>query len=374
MAQPLRRSSLVVSAGRPERRPGAPLNEPMSLSVTFHAGDDDANYLRSSSSGTIRAFESAVGALEGGEALAFASGMAATAAVVEGLPAGSVAVVPQAVYQVTSAIFAEQERLGRLTVRRVDITETDDVVRALPGADLLWVESPTNPLVGVADLPSLVRAAREAGALVCTDATWSSPLVLRPLEHGADIVMHSATKYLAGHSDLLMGVLVTGQPDLRAALRSRRDITGALPGALEAYLALRGLRTLAVRMDRAQANAGELARRLAEHPAVELVRYPGLPTDPGHDRASRLHDGYGAMLAFEVRGDAEAADGVCSRVQLIAHATSLGGVESLIERRAKYPVDAANGTPANLIRLSVGIEDVEDLWADLEQALAPLRP
>lgn len=370
MASPLRRSSLVVSAGRPERRPGAPLNEPIDLSVTFHAGDDDANYLRQSSSGTIRAFESAVGALEGGDALAFASGMAATAAVVEGLAVGSVAVVPRTVYSATSTIFAEQERLGRLTVRRVDVTETDDVVQALPGADLLWVESPSNPLVEVADLPALAAAAHAAGALMCVDSTWNSPMVVRPLEHGADVVMHSATKYLAGHSDVLMGVLVTGQPDLRAALRARRDLTGALPGGLEAYLSLRGLRTLAVRMDRAQANAAELARRLAAHPRVALVRFPGLPGDPGHDRATRLHDGYGAMIAFDVRGDGDAAEAVCERVRLIAHATSLGGVESLIERRARYAVDAANGTPENLVRLSVGIEDVEDLWSDLEQALA----
>ena len=246
-------------------------------------------------------------------------------------------------------------------------------LQALPGADVLWVESPTNPLVGVADLPVLTAAGRAAGALVCVDSTWNSPLVLRPLEHGADLVMHSATKYLAGHSDLLMGVLVTDQPELRARLRGRRDLTGALPGALEAYLALRGLRTLSVRMDRAQANAMELARRLSGHPAVARVRYPGLPDDPGHERATRLHDGYGAMISFEVHGDAAAADGVCDRVELITNATSLGGVESLVERRAKYPVDAANGTPENLIRFSVGIEDVEDLWRDLQTPWPP-RP
>jgi cystathionine gamma-synthase len=369
---PLQRSSIVVSAGRPEARPGAPINEPIALSATFHAGDDDANYLRHSSSDTIRAFEQAVGQLEGGDALAFSSGMAATAAVVEGLPAGSTAVVPRHVYAATSTIFAEQERLGRLSVRRVDITETEEVLEALPGADLLWVESPTNPMVGLADLPALTSAARQAGVLVCVDSTWNSPMVLRPLEHGADIVMHSVTKYLAGHSDLLMGVLITDQADLRAQLRTRRDLTGALPGALETYLALRGLRTLAIRMERAQANAMELARRLAEHPAVSRVRYPGLPDDPGHERATRLHDGYGAMMSLEIAAGADAAEGVCERVDLITHATSLGGVESLIERRAKYLVDAANGAPDNLLRFSVGIEDVEDLWADLAQALAPL--
>jgi cystathionine gamma-synthase len=368
----LKRSSVVVSAGRPEARPGAPINEPIVMSATFHAGDDDANYLRHSSNDSIRAFEQAVGQLEGGDALAFSSGMAATAAVVEGLPAASIAVVPLHLYAATSTIFAEQERLGKLTVRRVDITETDDVLAALPGADLLWVESPTNPMVGVADLPVLTTAAHEAGVQVCVDSTWNSPMVLRPLEHGADIVMHSATKYLAGHSDLLMGVLVTDQPELRAHLRSRRNLTGAIPGSLETYLALRGLRTLAIRLERAQANALVLARRLDEHPAVSRVRFPGLPTDPGHERATRIHDGYGAMMSFEIAAGADAAEQVCGRVRLITHATSLGGVESLIERRAKYLVDAANGAPENLLRFSVGIEDVEDLWDDLAQALAPL--
>jgi cystathionine gamma-synthase len=270
------------------------------------------------------------------------------------------------------ALLRDREERGRFAVRAVDLADLDLVREALPGADLLWVESPTNPMVGLADLPALTSAAHQAGVLVCVDSTWNSPMVLRPLEHGADIVMHSVTKYLAGHSDLLMGVLITDQADLRAQLRTRRDLTGALPGALETYLALRGLRTLAIRMERAQANAMELARRLAEHPAVSRVRYPGLPDDPGHERATRLHDGYGAMMSLEIAAGADAAEGVCERVDLITHATSLGGVESLIERRAKYLVDAANGAPDNLLRFSVGIEDVEDLWADLAQALAPL--
>jgi cystathionine gamma-synthase len=193
--------------------------------------------------------------------------------------------------------------------------------------------------------------------------------VVRPLEHGADIVMHSATKYLSGHSDLLMGVLVTRSPSLGAAVRLRRDLTGAVPGALESYLALRGLRTLAVRLERAQENAGELANRLAAHPAVTRVRYPGLASDPGHELASRLHAGFGAMISFEVAGTADDAEAVCHAVRLISHATSLGGVESLIERRGRHAVDAAHGTPPTLLRLSVGIEHVEDLWSDLDQAL-----
>jgi cystathionine gamma-synthase len=345
------------------------MSAPIVLSATFQHGPDDNYYLRQGSSDTIRAFEDAVGDLEGGTALAFGSGMAAVAAVVEGQRAGAAAVVPNSAYSGTVALFAEQQRMGRMQLRPVDITDTAAVLAALPGAGLLWLESVTNPMLGVADLPTLTAAAHDAGAVACVDSTFSTPLVVRPLEHGADIVMHSATKYLSGHSDLLMGVLVTRDPELSAALKLRRDLTGGLPGALESYLALRGLRTLAVRMQRAQANALDLAARLAAHPAVTRVRFPGLASDPGHELAARLHQGYGAMISFEVAGSADDAEAVCQRVKLISHATSLGAVESLIERRARYAIDAAQGTPPALLRLSVGIEHVEDLWADLEQAL-----
>ena len=340
------------------------------LSATFQHGPDDNYYLRQDSSDTIRAFEDAVGALEGGTALAFGSGMAAIAAIAEGREAGTVAVVPQSAYSGTVTLFDEQQRMGRMQVRPVDITDTAAVLAALPGADLLWLESVTNPMLGVADLPTLIAAAHEVGALACVDSTFSTPLVVRALEHGADVVMHSATKYLSGHSDLLMGVLVSRDPELTVALKLRRDLTGALPGALEAFLALRGLRTLALRMERAQANALDLAARLAAHPAVTRVRFPGLASDPGHELATTLHHGYGAMISFEVAGSADDAEAVCQSVQLINHATSLGGVESLIERRARHVIDAAHGTPPTLLRLSVGIEHVEDLWVDLDRALS----
>jgi cystathionine gamma-synthase len=367
---PLRPESVVVAAGRPPRTPRAPLNAPIVLSAPFHHGPDDNHYLRQGSSDTIRAFEDAVGALEGGAALAFGSGMAAVAAILEGQPAAAVAVAPSSGYSGTVLLFDEQQRLGRMQVRPVDIADTAAVIAALPGAGLLWLESVTNPLMGVADLPVLVEAAHAAGALVCVDSTFSTPLVVRPLDFGADVVVHSATKYIAGHSDLLMGVLVTRSAELGASLKLRRDLTGAVPGALESYLALRGLRTLAVRMERAQANALELATRLDAHPGVTRVLFPGLPADPGHERAGRLHHGYGAMISFEVAGTPEDAEQVCQSVRLISHATSLGGVESLIERRARHAVDAAHGTPPTLLRLSVGIEHVEDLWADLAQALS----
>ncbi|MEP6598685.1 MAG: PLP-dependent transferase [Actinomycetota bacterium] len=366
----LHRETIAVASGRPERSPRAPLSTPIVLSAPFHHGPDDNYYLRQGSSDTIRSFEQAVGDLEGGQALAFASGMAAIAAIAEGRPVGSVVVTPATSYSGTATIFPEQQRLGRITLREVDITDTDAVRAALPGAGLLWIESPTNPLLGVADLPPIVEAAHAAGAMVCMDSTFNTPFVVRPLEYGVDVVMHSVTKYLAGHSDLLMGVLVTADQQLGAELEDRRAMTGAMPGSLESFLALRGVRTLALRMQRAQATALELAQRLTAHPAVDRVRYPGLPDDPFHERTARLHDGFGAMISFEVAGWAEDAESVCQRVQLISHATSLGGVESLIERRGRYAIDAQRGTPPQLLRLSVGIEHVEDLWADLTQALS----
>jgi cystathionine gamma-synthase len=199
------------------------------------------------------------------------------------------------------------------------------------------------------------------------DNTFATPLLQRPLELGAEVVVHSVTKFLAGHSDLVMGAVVTGNTDWEEALRRRRSLHGAVPGPLEAFLALRGVRTLAVRLDRAQANAAELARRLAAHPGVSLVRYPGLAEHPGHELASQQMDGFGAMLSFEVHGGAPAADALCDAVRLCVHATSLGGVETLLERRQRWEGEEA--TPPGLVRVSVGIEDVEDLWHDLEAAL-----
>jgi cystathionine gamma-synthase len=370
VAAQLRAESAVVASGRPPRTAGAPISAPIVLTAPYEHGPDGNHYARAHGSDTIAAWEGAVGALDGGEAIAFSSGMAAVAAIAEGQPSGTVAVVPSAAYNGSLSLFAEQERLGRMHVRPVDITDTAAVLAALPGADLLWLETVTNPLMGVPDLAELIAAARRAGMRCCVDATFSTPLLVRPLEFGADVVMHSATKSLSGHSDLLMGVLVSRSSERAEVLRRRRELTGSVPGALESYLALRGLRTLAVRLERAQANALELARRLADHPRVARVRYPGLPGDPGHERAARLHDGFGAMLAVELTGSAEDAERVCESVRLIHHATSLGGVESLIERRGRYQADADAGTPPTLLRLSVGIEHVDDLWDDLAQALS----
>jgi cystathionine gamma-synthase len=364
----LRPESVVVAAGRP-REPGGPLSTPIVLTAPYLHSPEANAYSRHDVSPTISSFEAALGTLEGGTALAFGSGIAALAAVIDGLPTGAVAVVPDAMYSGSVSIFGAQQQLGRLTIRTVNIADTAAVIAALDGAALVWLETVSNPLMAVPDVPAIAAAAHAAGALVGVDATFSTPLVVRPLELGADIVMHSVTKYLAGHSDVLMGALVVRSAALAAELHDRRTRTGAVPGVLEAYLATRGIRTLALRMERAQANAGTLAQRLAGHPRVTRVRYPGLPDDPGHAIAARDHGGFGAMICFEIDGDADTAERLCEAVRLISHATSLGGVESLIERRARHDVDAAFGTPPTLLRFSVGIEHVEDLWADLSQAL-----
>jgi cystathionine gamma-synthase len=365
----LRPESLVVALGRPHE-PGAPLNVPLTPSSTYRFGGE-LGYGRDGNPGWA-ALEGALGALEGGDAVAFASGMAAVAAVLETLPAGALVACSRVAYHGVRVLMSERERGGRLRVLFVDAQDADAVAVACDGAALLWLETPMNPLIELVDVAALSAAAHAKGAAVLVDSTFATPLRQRPLEQGADLVLHSATKFIGGHADLLLGVVVTRDGRRRDELVHRRAIDGATPGALEAFLALRGLRTLAVRLDRAEQTAGELARRLAAHPAVTRVRYPGLPDDPWHGLARRQMSGFGSMLAFETVGDANAADRVCGRVELITSATSLGGVETLLERRARYPGDADAGTPPTLIRLSVGIEHVDDLWRDLEQALASL--
>jgi cystathionine gamma-synthase len=362
--------SLVVSLGRPDG-PGSPVNVPLTLSSTYRVGGE-LGYARDGNDGWA-ALEEAVGVLEGGSAVAFASGMAAVAAVLETLGRRALVVASRVVYHGVRVLMDERAAGGRLRVREVDALDLDAVDAACEGAELLWLETPMNPLLDIADIAALSAVAHARGAAVIVDSTLATPLRQLPLDLGADLVLHSATKFIGGHSDLLLGVVVTRDPQRARALAHRRQIDGSTPGALEAFLALRGLRTLAVRLDRAEQSAAELARRLAAHSAVTRVRYPGLPDDPGHALARAQMSGFGAMLAFETIGDARTADLVCERVELITHATSLGGVETLLERRARYPGDAAAGTPPTLIRLSVGIENVEDLWSDLEGALDSVR-
>ena len=363
--RPLAPATLAVTAGRGPVTPDAPLTTPVVFSSTFHAGGPVA-YGRDGNP-TWTAFETAIGALEGGTALAFSSGMAAVAAVLETLPIGACVVASKDAYTGTRRFLSDRAAAGRLRVRPVDLVETNAVVAACDGADLVWAESPTNPKLDVADLEAIAMAAKEAGALMVVDNTFATPYLQRPLDLGADVVVHSVTKFLAGHSDTVMGATVTADAGLCGRLHDHRSLCGAVPGPMETFLALRGMRTLAVRIDKAQANAGELARRLAAHPEVNRVRYPGLPTDPGHTRAARQMSGFGAMLSFEVSGGADAAEAVAASVRVMVHATSLGGVETTIERRGRWKGEEA--TPPSLLRLSVGCEDVDDLWDDLNRAL-----
>ena len=365
-ARPRRPHTAVVAAGRPSG-PGQPLNVPLVLASNFRAGGsaDGREYSRDDGTPTWEALEAVVGELEGGSAIAFSSGMAAAAAVLDLLPAGARVVAPTDCYSGVKALLADGQELGRWSVRLVDVTDTAAVLAAAAGADLLWLESPTNPLLEIADLPALCRAGRDGRPLVAVDNTFATPLLQQPLALGADVVVHSATKFIGGHSDLLLGVAVAGA-ELAARLRRRREVAGATPGAVEAFLALRGVRTMAVRLEQGQRSAGELARRLAAHPAVHRVRYPGLATDPGHDRAAAQMSGAGAVLCLEL-ADAVTADAVCDAVRVISAATSLGGVESTIERRAKLP--GQQHVPPGLLRLSVGCEHLDDLWDDLAAAL-----
>jgi len=316
------------------------------------------------------ALEDALGALEGapGGATVFASGMAAISAVLDRVPAGGLVVLPDTAYNTTLELAEDLAASGRLRTARVDVADTAAVTAALGGASALWLESPTNPLMEVADVAACAAAGRAAGALVVVDSTFATPLVQRPLDVGADVVVHSVTKYLAGHSDVLLGAAVTADAGLHAALRRHRRLHGAIAGPWEAWLALRGLRTLALRVERSQASAAVLAGRLVGHPVVDRVRHPSLPGDPGHRRATAQMKGYGSVVSIEVHGGIETADRVVDAVRLWVPATSLGGVESMLERRRRHANEPVS-VPEELIRLSVGIEDVEDLWADLDSAL-----
>ena len=345
--------TVAIIAGRPPHEPDAPMSVPVHLTSTYGAGGD-LEYGRYGNP-TWTAFEDTLGALEGGRCVAFASGMAAMAAVLDLVEPGGTIVAPRHSYTGTIAMLADLKAKQRAKVVLVDITDTDAVVAAAADAAMVWFESPTNPALEVADIAAIAAAAHEHGALVVVDNTFATPLLQRPLEQGADLVVHSATKYISGHSDVLMGAVVTASSDHADAVVRRRSLTGAIPAPLETFLALRGLRTLPVRLERAQATAQELVRRLTGHPALDEVRYPG----------------FGAIVSIVLRGGAEPADALVQRTNLWVHATSLGGVESTFERRRRWPLEQPT-IPEGLVRLSVGLEHVDDLHRDLLGALDSL--
>lgn len=350
---PYRPATVSVKAGRPQHEPDQPLNEPLTMASTYVAGGD-VEYGRYGNP-TWAAFEQALGELEGGRALAFASGLATVATILDLVGVGAKVVAPRHAYLGSIGQIADLEARGRITAELVDVTDTAAVAKACEDAALVWLESPTNPALEVADVAAIVAAGHDAGAYVAVDNTFATPLLQQPLSLGADLVVHSATKFIAGHSDVLLGAVVTRDEQLFDVLKKRRDMTGATPGTFEAWLALRGLRTLHVRLERAQSNAKELARRLEDHPAIAEVRYPG----------------FGAIVAIVPAGGALAADLLTHKTRLWVHATSLGGVESTFERRRRWKTEPAT-IPDGLVRMSVGIEDVDDLWDDLAGALDDL--
>lgn len=357
--------SWLVSAGR-DRRPGSPLNVPPIPASTFVLGERRA-YSRDDGTPGWEALEEIVGGLEGGSAVAFGSGMAGIAAVFDQLPAGSLVALPDDCYQGVAGLAHAGQQRGRWTVHRVAVADTARWVELCGEADLIWLESPSNPLLTVGDLDRICAAPRKRGAILGVDNTFATPINQRPLDLGADVAVQSVTKFIGGHSDLLGGVVTVRDGNLLAALRQSRKLTGATPGTLEAFLAVRGVRTLALRLQRAQHNAMILAERLERHPNITLTRYPGLASHPTHEAARRQLKGFGTIISLDVRGDAAGADAVCAGLKLIQHVTSLGAVESTMERRASIP--GQEHLPPTLLRLSVGIEAVEDLWSDLDRAL-----
>lgn len=343
--------TLAISAGRPQSEAGVGLNSHISLNSTYRAGGE-INYGRFGNE-TWQELEIAISALEEAQStLVFASGMAAITAVFSLLPHGAPVVASHEGYSGTMSLLKRYHAEGRLDVRFVDITDTKEVISQLQGAAFFWVESPTNPGLDLAEVEVIIGEAKKRGMGVGFDNTFATPLNQKPLTFGADIVMHSVAKYLAGHSDVILGSLSVKDPALYSRLLEARTSLGGIAGPFEVWLGLRGLRTFPLRFNRAQESAAILAQKLANHPAVKNIRYPG----------------FGAIVSFEADGNAEHAESICNASTLIANATSLGGVESTWERRRRWERES-HSVPENLIRLSVGCEHIDDLWNDIDTAL-----
>lgn len=326
---------------------------------------------------TRTALEECLAAIEGGvRGLAFASGMAAEDTLLRTVcEPGDHVVIPDDAYGGTYRLFAKVLSRWGLEYDPAPVADVAAVRAAVrPETKVIWVETPTNPLLGIADIAALAQVAHEAGALLVVDNTFASPYLQQPLALGADVVVHSTTKYLGGHSDVVGGGLVVADAELGERVTYHQNAMGAVAGPFDAWLTLRGIKTLGVRMDRHCANAEKVVDFLTRQAAVASVRYPGLPDSPGHDVAVKQMRGFGGMVSFQLTGGEEAAVRACERARLFTLGESLGGVESLIEHPGRMTHASAAGSPlevpADLVRLSVGIEDVNDLLADLEYALA----
>jgi cystathionine gamma-synthase len=357
--------TVAVVAGRPSGE-GDPLNEPIVLASNFRSGPE---YARTHGNSTWEALETAIGALEGGDCIAYASGMAAASAIIFALQP-RVIVIPAVSYLGVRSLVQSLQDRSPVKVKFLTSLAVDDVRQVLidsgaaqnsgeqeSGVErrggisdiVLWLESPANPTLEESDIAGLCALAQDLGVMTVVDSTFATPITQQPLHDGASVVLHSGTKFIGGHSDLLIGLAVTNDSQILADLRKARILYGATPGALESFLALRGVRTLPLRYRTSTTSARYLAELLSNHEAVTWVRQVG------------------PMVSFVMRGGADQADDVCNKVQLIVPATSLGGVETTLERRQKYPGDAH--VDPGLIRMSVGIEDAQDIWFDLQQAL-----
>lgn len=350
---------------------------PLHVTTTFIRDPDNGyssgNIYGRADNETVREGEAVIGALEGAATtLLFGSGMSAATALFLSLPRGAHVVAPRVMYWALRDWLATEAPLHGLDVSFCDTESLADLAGAVRKGrtKLVWLESPSNPLWGVSDIAGAAEIAHAAGAALGVDSTCATPVFTRPLALGADVVMHSATKYLNGHSDVVAGALAFAREDsLSARARKIRQSLGLILGPFEAFLLIRGLRTLDLRVRACAANAAELAERLSNHADVAEVLYPGLAHHPGHELARRqMRGGYGGMLSIRVSGGETAAIATAARVKLWKRATSLGGVESLIEHRASIE-GAGSPCPVDLLRMSAGIEDVEDLWRDIDRAL-----
>jgi len=372
--------TLAIHAGQdPDPRTGAVV-PPIYQTSTYAqnaVGDPRLGYEYSRTDNPTRtALQECLAALEGGRrGLAFASGMAAEDALLRTVcKPGDHVVIPNDAYGGTFRLFAKVARKWGLNFDVADLSDVDAArAKTTDGTRVIWVETPTNPLLNIADIASLAQLAHDRGALLVVDNTFASPYLQQPLALGADVVVHSTTKYLGGHSDVVGGALITNDDELYQEVKFHQNAMGAVGGPFDAWLTLRGARTLGVRMDRHCDNAEQVAAWLTRHPKVRRVLYPGLPEHPGHDVAAKQMRRYGGMVSFQT-GDPELAVAVCNRATLFTLGESLGGVESLIEYPATMTHASVSGSllevPADLVRLSVGIETVDDLLADLEHALA----
>jgi cystathionine gamma-synthase len=372
----MRFETKAIHAGQePEPAHGA-VNVPIYQTSTYaqeEAGKARTYEYARTGNPTRTALEDALGALEGGRALCFASGLAAETTVLSTLRPGDHVVLADDVYGGTYRLLDKVFGQWGLEIDAVDLTDLDAVSGGIrEQTRLVWVETPTNPTMKIIDIAAVARIAHDAGARCLVDNTFASPYLQRPLELGADLVVHSATKYLGGHSDVIGGAVVTADDELHERLAFLQNAAGAVPGPLDCFLTLRGIKTLAIRMEAHTRNAHAVAEMLLAHDHVRQVFYPGLPSHPGHDVAARQMSGFGGMVSFEMATEEQALT-VCRRTELFTLAESLGGVESLIEHPGRMThlsvAGSALAVSPTLVRLSVGIEHVDDLIEDLRQAL-----